>query len=83
MKRHYVILILIIIVLLGITLFYERPVEDALPYLIMVDGELYQGYETTQEIPADSVKGYITKVILNELPEENQTANFGNVGMPY
>lgn len=83
MKRNYVILILTIVILLAFTLFYERPVEDALPFLIMVDGELYQGYEITQDIPEDSVEGYITKVVPNEIPKENQTANFGNVGMPY
>lgn len=83
MKRNYVILILTIVILLAFTLFYERPVEDALPFLIMVDGELYQGYEITQDLPEDSVEGYIIKVVPNEIPKENQTANFGNVGMAY
>ena len=68
MKRNYVILILTIVILLAFTLFYERPVEDALPFLIMVDGELYQGYEITQDLPEDFVEGYIIKVVPNEIP---------------
>ena len=55
-----------------------------MPYMIMVDGQVYQANGSVQEIPEDAVEGQIAKVIPeNEMPDDNQTANFGEVGRKY
>lgn len=55
-----------------------------MPFMIMVDGQIYQLNDYTLEIPEDAVEGYIMKVVPgNEKPNENQTANFGEVGWQY
>lgn len=55
-----------------------------MPYMIMVDCQIYELNDSAQEIPEDAVEGYITKVVPgNEMPNENQTANFGEVGKQY
>ena len=55
-----------------------------MPYMIMVDGQIYQLNDYTLEIPEDAVEGYVTKVVPgNEMPNDNQTANFGEVGRQY
>lgn len=83
MKKKYIMVGLLIIVLLGIVLFYERPVEDALPTLARIDGTLYQWYDYVQEKPENEADGYIIEIVSGTIPKNNQTANFGNVGMPY
>ena len=86
-KKTYIIISLAIILLLGaicIDIFHNKPVEDSMPYMIMVDEQIYQLNDYTLEIPEDAVEGYITKVVPgNEKPNENQTANFGEVGWQY
>ena len=86
-KKTYIIVSLVIVLLLGaicIGIFNNRPVENSMPYMIMVDGQIYQLNDYTLEIPKDAVEGYITKVVPgNEKPNENQTANFGEVGRQY
>ena len=74
---------LIIVTLLGIVLFYERPVEDELPLLARVDGTLYQYYDDVQEQPTEDANGYIVEIVSGIIPTDDQTANFGNAGMPY
>lgn len=83
MKKNRIIIGLIVVVLLGIMLFYERPVEDELPLLVRVDGILYQYYDDVQEHPTEDANGYIVGIVSGIIPTDNQTANFGNVGMPY
>jgi hypothetical protein len=52
--------------------------------MIMIDGQIYQLNDSAQEIPEDAVEGYITKVVPeSEQPNENQAANFGEVGKQY
>lgn len=63
MKKNYIIIGLIFVVLLGIMLFYERPVEDELPLLVRVDGILYQYYDDVQEQPAEDANGYIVGIV--------------------
>ncbi len=86
-KKNYFIIFLVIVLLLGsicIGIFHNRPVEDSMPYMIMVNGQIYQYYDYTLEIPEDAVEGYITKVVPgNKIPDDNQTANFGEVGRQY
>lgn len=74
---------LIIVVLLGIVLFYERPVEDELPLLARVDGILYQYYDDVLERPTEDANGYIAEIVSGRVPTDDQTANFGKEGMPY
>ena len=58
--------------------------DNTLPYLIMVDGKVYQEHDVIQEIPKNSVEGHIAKVVLeNKMPSENDSANFGEIGMQY
>ena len=55
-----------------------------MPYMIMIDGQIYQLNDSAQEIPEDAVEGYIAKVVPeSEQPNENQAANFGEVGKQY
>ena len=86
-KKKYIIIFLAIVLLFGaicIGIFHNRPVEDSMPYMIMVDGQIYQLNDYTLEIPEDAVEGYVTKVVPgNEMPNDNQTANFGEVGRQY
>ena len=86
-KKKYFIIFLVIVLLLGsicIGIFHNRLVEDSMPYMIMVNGQIYQYYDYTLEIPEDAVEGYITKVVPgNKIPDDNQTANFGEVGRQY
>ena len=86
-RKRYIIISLALVVLIGIIwiwAFSERPLEDTLPPLIMVDGTIYRQYDTAEELPPDAAEGYITKVILeNKMPSENDCANFGDVGMQY
>lgn len=63
MKKNYIIIGLIFVVLLGIMLFYERPVEDELPLLVRVDGILYQYYDDVQEQPTEDANGYIVGIV--------------------
>ena len=91
-KKTYFIISLAIVLILGVICvgaYRNRIVENSLPYMIMVDGQTYQ-YNvseyivSTQEIPEDAVEGYIAKVVpVNEWPNDNQTANFGEVGWQY
>ena len=83
MKKGYIIIGLIIVISLGITLFCERPVEDELPFLVRVDDILYQYYDDIQEQPAEDADGYIVGIVSGTIPTDDQTANFGNTGMPY
>ena len=83
MKRNYIIIGLIVVILLSIMLFYERPVEDELPLLARVDGILYQYYDDVQEQPTEEANGYIVEIVSGIIPTDDQTANFGNAGMPY
>ena len=86
-KKTYIIISLVIVLLLGaicVGAYRNRIVEDSMPFMIMVDGQIYQLNDYTLEIPEDAVEGYITKVVPgNEKPNENQTANFGEVGWQY
>ena len=91
-KKTYIIISLVIVLILGaicVGAYRNRIVVDSMPFMIMVDGQIYQ-YNVSeyivsaQEIPEDAVEGYITKVVPgNEKPNENQTANFGEVGWQY
>ena len=86
-KKTYIIISLVIVLILGaicVGAYRNRIVEDSMPFMIMVDGQIYQLNDYTLEIPEDAVEGYITKVVPgNEKPNENQTANFGEVGWQY
>ena len=86
-KKNYIITGLIIgligIILIGIMLFNERPVEDELPLLVRVDGVLYQYYDDILEQPTEDVNGYIVEIVSGVIPTDDKTANFGKVGMPY
>lgn len=62
-KKNYIIIGLIFVILLGIMLFYERPVEDELPLLVRVDGILYQYYDDVQEQPTEDANGYIVGTV--------------------
>ena len=83
MKKHFIIIGIIIVVLLGIMRFYEQPVENALPPLARIDGALYQWYDYVQEKPQNDADGYIIEIVSGTIPKDDQTTNFGNVGMPY
>jgi hypothetical protein len=86
-KKTYIIISLVIVLLLGaicIGIFNNRPVENSMPYMIMVDGQIYQLNDSAQEIPEDAIEGYITKIVPgSEKPNENQAANFGEIGKQY
>ena len=86
-KKTYIIIALAIILILGaicVGAYRNRIVEDSMPYMIMVDGKIYQLNDYTLELPEDAVVGYIAKVVPgNKMPDENQTANFGEVGKQY
>ena len=86
-KENYIIIVLAIVLLfgaIGIGIFHNRTVENSMPYMIMIDGQIYQLNDSAQEIPEDAVEGYITKVVPeSEQPNENQAANFGEVGKQY
>lgn len=86
-QKTYIIIVLAIVLILGaicVGVCRNRIVEDSMPFMIMVDGQIYQLNDYTLEIPEDAVEGYIMKVVPgNEKPNENQTANFGEVGWQY
>jgi hypothetical protein len=86
-KKTYIIISLVIVLVLGaicVGVFQNRPVENSMPYMIMIDGQIYQLNDSAQEIPEDAVEGQIKKVVPgNKMPDDNQTANFGEVGRQY
>ena len=86
-KKTYIIISLVIVLILGaicVGAYRNRIVKYSMPFMIMVDGQIYQLNDYTLEIPEDAVEGYITKVVPgNKIPDDNQTANFGEVGMQY
>lgn len=86
-KKTYIIITLAIVLLLGticVGAYRNRSVVDSMPYMIMIDGQIYQCNDYALELPEDAVEGYITKVVPgNKMPDDNQTANFGEVGRQY
>lgn len=90
MKKKIIVLFLIIISLSLIFVIIKRyqgvtATFDGLPSLVMIDNKLYQGRGKGKDINngQTSPTGTIKKIIENKIPEENEQANFGEVGMEY
>ena len=83
MKKKYIIIGLIVVILPGIVLSCKRPAENELPLLATVDGVLYQYCDDVTEKPSEDADGYIVEIVSGIIPADDQTANFGNAGMPY
>lgn len=59
-------------------------IEDALPPLLMIDGQLFQGCDNFKQAPTDDADGTINEIVSNQnIPTKDQTANFGTEGMRY
>lgn len=68
----------------------SMPPPDQLPYLIMVDGTVYQhgigdgpGVLDASAVEDSQILGYITSVLGYGIPKHNGEANFGEEGWPY
>ena len=84
MKKRWVLLLFAgCLLLAAVAVMRPRPVEDQLVPMVMVDGKRYALYDFQQEPPEGDPDGEIRKIVGNQLPTENEQANFGHAGMPY
>ena len=84
MKKKWILLLLAgCLLLAAIAVMGRRPAEDQLVPTVMVDGKLYTLYDFQKDPPEGEPAGEIREIVGNQLPTENEQANFGHAGMPY
>lgn len=57
--------------------------ENLLPLQVMVNNHLYQYSKNVDFFLSDVSDGKIEAIVFDQIPCENNQANFGNVGMEY
>lgn len=67
-----------------INLSSQSEIEDDIPPIVMINDTLYQLYDTNNlSEPKESSAGIINDIVLGQIPNQNEQANFGELGMEY